>query len=378
MAGLTSEIEVLRKEMEKSQKELSLLHMELGEVSAKWHDAINYAPCQNQYEKLCEVVSQKDEVDSKISALQNAMDKMSSGGEQMARTKSSMKDLDNRFETLIAMLGAVTVELDASGRLPTRLSKCLEPMREHEKKVQDCEKHIAKAGVDSRIIGPLYNKKLEKLKKSLDSVFYQVGHRLYKSGNFRDLPGEHAKDILSQMEQIRFLKCNYKNTLLDQKSIVDGAQDSLMNMGAYGEESRKLKALQSQEKQIMQILEQRFTDYGEVLADGMQFWLDKDAPEELMQCCSNIIEKENSMERQALIMEHLLMEHDIEIHNMQLSQLAEQMNHLNSQLLVIENQKKELQQKIDAQLKAISELKMKQNKLVQDNQRKTENMEKLC
>lgn len=378
MAGLTSEIEVLRKEIEKSQNDLSVLHMELGEVAAKWHDAINYSPCQNQYEKLCEVVSQKDEIDSKINALQTAMDKMSSGGEQMARTKSSMRDLDEKFETLISMLGAVAVEIEASGRLPARLSKCLEPMREYERKVQDCEDHIAKAGSESRIIGPLYNKKLERLKKSLDSVFYQVGHKLYKSGNFRDLPGDHAKDILSQMEQIRFLKRNYKNTLLDQKSIVDGAQDSLMNMGAYGEESRKLKALQSQEKQIMQVLEQRFTDYGEVLSDGMQFWLDKDAPEELMQCCSRIIEKENSMERQALIMQHLLMERDIEIHNMQLSQLAEQMNHLNTQALAIENQKKELQQKVDAQLKAISELKMKQNKLVQDNQRKTENMEKLC
>ncbi len=378
MAGLTGEIEVLRKEMEKSQNELCGLHTELGEVAAKWHKAINYAPCQNQYEKLCEVVSEKDEVDNKIEALQSAIDKMSFGGEQMAQTKSSMRDLDTRFETLLAMLGAVAVEIDASGRLPARLAKCLEPMREYERKVQDCEKHIAKAGADSRFIGPLYNKKLERIKKSLDSVFSQVGHRLYKTGNCRDLPGEHAKDILSQMEQIRFLKRNCKNTLLDQKSMVDGAQDSLMNMGAYGEESRKLKALQGQEKQIMQILEQRFTDYGEVLADGMQFWLDKDAPEELMQCCSKIIEKENSMERQALIMQHLLMERDIEIHNMQLSQLAEQMNHLNSQLLAIENQKKELQQKVDIQLKAISELKMKQNKLVQDNKKKTENMEKLC
>ena len=43
MAGLTAEIEVLRKEMDRSQVELSNMHLELGEVAARWHDAINYA-----------------------------------------------------------------------------------------------------------------------------------------------------------------------------------------------------------------------------------------------------------------------------------------------------------------------------------------------
>ena len=58
-----------------------------------------------------------------------------------------------------------------------------------------------------------------------------------------------------------------------------------------------------------------------------------------------------------------MMEHDIEIHNMQLSQLSEQMNHLNSQILAIENQKAELQQKVDAELKSVSDLRMKQNEI---------------
>jgi len=368
MAGLTADIEVLKKEMEKSQNELSSMHLELGEVAARWHDAINYAPSQDAYEKLCEVASQKDEIDGNINALQNAVNEMSSGGEQMARTQSSMKNLDARFETLISMLGAVAVEVEASGRLPQRLLKCLEPMREYERKVKDYESRINKAGSNSKIISVLYGRKLEKLKRNLDSVFSQVGHRLYKSGNFRELPGSRAKEILDEMESIRFMKRNYKNKLLDQKSIVDEAQDSLMNMGAYGEEGRKLKALQAQERQIMGVLEKRFTDYGKVLSDGMQYWMDKDAPDELMQCCSKIVNQENNMSKQALIMEHLLMERDIEIHNMKLSQLSEQMNHLNSQMQAIENQKRELQQKVDFELKAVSDLRMKQNKLVQDNQ----------
>lgn len=368
MAGLTAEIEVLRKEMDRSQAELSNMHLELGEVAARWHDAINYAPSQEAYEKLCEVVSQKDDIDGRIEALKNAVKEMSSGGEQMARTKSSMKDLEARFDTLISMLGAVAIEVEASGRLPHRLSKCLEPMREYERRVKECEDKIAKAGPDSRIIGAIYGRKLGKLKKNLDSVFAQTGMKLYKSGDFREIPGDHAKEILDEMEHIRLMKRNFKNTLLDQKSMVDGAQDSLMSMGAYGEEGRRLKALQAQEKQIMGVLGERFNEYGKVLSDGMQYWLDKDAPAELMQCCSRIMDQENAIAHQGLVMEHLLMERDIEIHNMKLSQLSEQMNHLNGQIQAIENQKRELQQKVDAELKAISDLRMKQNKLVQENQ----------
>lgn len=382
MAGLTAEIEVLRKEMDRSQVELSNMHLELGEVAARWHDAINYAPSQEAFEKLCEVVSQKDEIDGRIEALQRAVSEMSSGGEQMARTKSSMKDLDSRLDTLISMLGAVAVEVEASGRLPQRLSRCLEPMREYERKVKECEDRIAKAGPDSKMAGSkvvgsklvgskiacaIYGRKLDRLKRNLDSVFAQVGMKLYKSGDFKELPGDHAKDILDEMEHIRLMKRSFKNTLLDQKSIVDGAQDSLMSMGAYGEEGRRLKELQSQEKQIMTVLGERFTEYGKVLSDGMQYWLDKDAPDELLQCCSRIMDQENAIARQGVVMEHLLMERDIEIHNMKLSQLSDQMNHLNGQIQAIENQKRELQQKVDAELKAVSDLRMKQNKLVQEN-----------
>ena len=58
-----------------------------------------------------------------------------------------------------------------------------------------------------------------------------------------------------------------------------------------------------------------------------------------------------------------MMEKDIEIHNLQLSQLSEQMNHLNSQIQAIENQKAELQSRLDAELKSISDLKMMQNEI---------------
>ncbi len=367
MSGLNSEIEALSKEIEKSQTVLSDLHKSLGSVAAQWHEAINYKPSQSAYEELCVIVNQKDDIDAKINALQNAMNDMSSGGAQMEKTKLSMRNLDSRYEVLISMLGAVAIELDAAGKLPERLQRYLSPMRDYEKKVSELEEKIKQVGPESRFMGPFYEKRLQKLKNSVDVVFAQTGKKIYDSGNFREIPGERAGEILAEMEDIRYMKRNYKSNLKDQKTMVDEAQGSLVSMGAYGEEGRRLKALQSEERHIMNNLIEKFTEYGKILAEGMDYWLDKDAPQELLQACMQIDAQERVIAKQKLELEHFVMQQDIEIHEMKLSQLSEQMNHLNSQIMAIENQKAELQQKVDAELKSISDLKMKQNNLLNEN-----------
>lgn len=367
MAGLNTEIEALSKEIDKAQTNLTDLHRQLGNAAAPWHANINYIPSQKAFEELCELVNQKDQVDDKITTLQDALKRMSAGGEQMEQTKISMKNLDSRFEVLKAMLGAVAIEAQSAGKLPSRLDRCLSPMREYEKKVSDLEEKIKKTGPDSRFLRPFYEKKLESLKSSLDSVFAQTGKKLYDSGDFREVPGERAQEILAEMEEIRLMKRNYKSTLKDQASIVDQAQGSLVSMGAYGEEGRRLKALQVEENQIMNKLVEKFTQYGKILAEGMEYWYDNNAPPELKTCCSQIYNQEAYIETKKHELAHLMMQQDIEIHEMKLSQLSDQMNHLNSQIMAIENQKAELQQKVDSELKAISDLKMQQNNLVNDN-----------
>ena len=366
MAGLNTEIEALSKEIEKAQTDLTDLHRQLGNAAAPWHANINYAPSQTAFEELCALVSQKDQVDDKINTLQNALKSMSAGGEQMEKTKISMRNLDARFEVLKAMLGAVAIEAQSAGKLPARLDRFLSPMRDYEKKVSDLETKIEKLGPESRFLKPFYEKRLESLKKSLDSVFAQTGKKLYDSGDFREVPGERAQEILAEMEDIRLMKRNYKSTLKDQESIVDQAQGSLVSMGAYGEEGRKLRALQSEENHIMNKLVEKFIQYGRILAEGMEYWYDNNAPEELKACCSQIYNQEAYIEKKKNELEHLVMQQDIEIHEMKLSQLSEQMNHLNSQIMAIENQKAELQQKVDVELKAISDLKMKQNNLLNE------------
>ncbi len=367
MAGLNTEIDALSKEIEKAQTNLADLHRQLGNAAAPWQESINYAPSQAAFEDLCALVSQKDQVDEQINALQNAIRNMSAGGEQVEKTKVSMRNLDARLEVLKAMLGAVAIEAQAAGKLPARLARFLSPMQEYEKKVSDLKAKIEKAGPESRFLAPFYKKRLEILNKSLDSVFAQTGKKLYNSGDFREVPGEKAQEILAEMEDIRLMKRNYKSTLKDQESIVDQAQGSLMSMGAYGEEGRKLRVLQAEENRIMNSLVDKFTQYGKILAEGMEYWFDNNAPQDLRDCCSQIYNQERYIEQKKLELEHLMMQQNIEIHEMKLSQLSEQMSHLSNQILAIENQKAELQQKVDIELKAISDLKMKQNNLVNEN-----------
>ena len=364
MPPVVAEIDSLKHEMERSRTELSQMYLELGEVACSWHKAIGYEPSQEAFEKLSDVIAERDDIEARIETLKTAVSEMSAGDRGIRQTSISMKELDKRYSVLISSLGAVAIEIDSAGRLPQRLKKCLEPMREYEKKLSGLEsKYERHSSKGSKLMASLYERRIGKLKGSLDSVFAQTGKRIYDSGNFREVPGERARAILDEMEHIRFTRKNCKNEILDHKNMMDEAQGSLMSLGAYGEENRRLREMQSQRNAIVDRLSDMYTEYGRILAQGIPYWMDDQAPEELKRCCNAIVRQSTRLAQQSLNMDHLMMEKDIDIHNLQLSRLSEQMNHLNSQIQAIENQKAELQQKVDAELKAISDLRLRQSEI---------------
>lgn len=362
MSNVNAEIDNQKREIERSRSELMRMYQELGEVAEAWHQAINYEPSQEAYERLESVAGEKDDLDTRINALKTAVSEVSAGDQKIEQTKLSMKELDKRYSVLISSLGAVAIEIDSAGKLPQRLKKCLEPMREYEKKLdglyQKSERFMEKG---PKVLAGIYQKKMENLKLTLDDVFAETGKRIYNSGDFREVPGQRAKGILEEMEAIRFAKKNFKNDILDHRNMIDSAQGSLKVLGAYGEEHRKLREMQSAQDTLVDKLSDRYCEYGQILSEGIPLWMDDQAPEELKRCCGQIIKQMKLMAQQNLNLESLKAEKDIEIHNQLLSQLSEQMNHLNSQIQAIENQKAELQQKVDAELKKISDLRMKQN-----------------
>ena len=115
------------------------------------------------------------------------------------------------------------------------------PMREYEAKLNELEEKYQKCRTKGpAFMASVYEKKIQRAREDIDSVFAETGKRIYNSGDFREVPGQRAKAILDEMEQIRFERKNYKNDILDHKNMIDEAQGSLVSMGAYGEESRKL------------------------------------------------------------------------------------------------------------------------------------------
>ena len=142
MPNISADIDNLKKDLERAHTELLQMYQELGEVSFAWHDAIGYEPSQEPYEKLVGLVREKDDVDRRIEALKTAVSEMSAGDRGIEQTKLSMKELDNRFSVLISSLGAVAIEIESAGKLPQRLKKCLEPMREYERKLNELGRRL--------------------------------------------------------------------------------------------------------------------------------------------------------------------------------------------------------------------------------------------
>jgi len=362
MANINLEIDNQKRDIERSRTELSQMYLELGEVAAPWHDAIGYAPSQEAFAKLVALSSEKDEIDRNIDALKTAVSEMSAGDRRIEQTKHSMKELDNRLSVLISSLGAVAIEADSAGKLPQRLRKFLEPMREYEARMADLKEKYEKYRTKGpALMAGLYEMKIQKARGEVDAVFSETGRRIYNSGDFREVPGPRAEAILDEMEQIRAARKNFKNDILDHRNMIDEAHGSLVSMGAYGEENRKLRELQARAKSVADKLSDVYTEYGQRLSEGIPCWMDDQAPDELKGYCGRIIRQTERIAQQNLNLDQLVIEKDIGIHNLQLSRYSEQMNHLNSQIQAIENQKAELQQKVDAELKAISELKMRQS-----------------
>ncbi|MCF0237162.1 MAG: hypothetical protein HUK24_01075 [Sphaerochaetaceae bacterium] len=364
MAGVNTDIELMKKDIQRCKEDLDRSFMELGQVAAPWHEAINYVPSRNAFENLCAAAREKELIESSVEKLQEALASMSQGDREIKKTKTTMKDLDTRLDVLISSLGAVAIEASAAGNLPERLSRFLSPMEEYDKKLESLNKKLLKLGPDgSPLLVSIWERKIDKHKKTLDNVFIQTGKKLYASGDFRLVPGERAKVILDEMEELRLLRKNLKNNIQDQRTLKTQAQSSLENMGALGEENRRLRELKQQDRAITETLNQRYIEYGRILSEGVAAWIDEKAPEDLQFRCREVFRFSDDLRQREITLENLYIERDMEIHNLQVSKLTEQVTHLNSQIQAIESQKRELQQKIDVELKAVSDLKMKQSKL---------------
>ena len=362
MAGINTEIEALKNEIEKTQQGIEVLYMELGEVAGQWHKAIGYEPSNDAFTELCEIIKVKDEIEGQMNALHGALKEVNSSDQEIAKSQLSMKDLDNHFNILIASFGAVASEVDLDGRLPENLYKCLSPIRDYEKKLASLESKRANLNdKSSQFAVSTADKRIAKHKATLNEVFFETGKRLINSGDYKLVPGQKAQSLIHEMEEVKNLKRNYRGLIKESETNITKAQGELKNMGAYGEESKMLRTLQAKDKQLLGQIEVKFTEYGKILAQGMNEWLVPDAPKALRDACKRINNAHIRLTQQNLHMDFLMLDREVEVHKSQNAAYVTQMQHLSDQRIQIDKQMADVQTRMDEEKDAIAELRQRQS-----------------
>ncbi len=369
MAGINTEIENLKNQIERIQQNIENQYMELGAVAGEWHDVINYEPSNEPYAELCSLIKVKDDIEGQINAVHEALKEVNSSDQEIAKTQLSMKDLDNHYNILIAKLGAVANEVDSEGRLPENLYKNLEPIKEYEKKLNalessrnalDQKKNVSQFRISN------IEKKIARHKDTLNDVFFEAGRRLLNSGDYKYVPGQKAISVIHEMREVESLKKNYHGLIKESETNITRAQGELKNMGAYGEESKMLKTLEAKDKQVLGQLEVKFMEYGKVLSQGMNEWLTSDAPRDIKDVCKRIRMSNINLMQQNLKMDYLMLEREIEIHKSQNGAYVTQMEHLSNQRIQIDRQMAEVQGKMNEEKSAIEALKQKQTEITRN------------
>ena len=358
MSVTNTETEALKRDLQKAQDDLKLLYFELGRNAAPWHKAIAYEPSREVFEKLCEVAQQSQNIENRVLAVKTALKNVSNSDNEIKETKLNISDLEKRILILKSSIGAVAVETYKAGRLPQELEKYLLDVRTYQSKEQE----IADKRDTAKGLGKLFlQSQIKKFNEDLNSYYSQIGQNLFEDNKAELLQSDRAHTLVAEMKEILRMKEIFSANIKKHKDAIDKANNSLEKMGILGEEKTRLKNLESQAVEIKEKLNDAYKVYGEILAGNIDSWLDDMAPEELKTPCRQIKDQKNHIRELMLNIKLLNSQKEIEFHQAQTEQLAAQLNHLNTQLALIERQKTDIQIKIEEEKKALEELAKRQN-----------------
>lgn len=354
MAGIYTDIDNLKREIEKTQTAIKSFHLSLGEIGCRYHNAIACPQSNDAFRLLCNSKIEYDDITMQIESVRQALAKLDSANKQINQTKVSIKDLDNRNSTLIASLGAVACELASQGKLPKSLEKCLESAKTFDAEMQ---RRIAKRdAMDSSVpafLITLADKRVEAMKKNINGVFYQTGKRLLASPDIKDLQNDRILAIIDELEMLKTNRKSFRSLVQRSEMSISSVQNSLR-------ENKTLKEMISHQAEVKKKLDTYYTQYGSIIAKDMDTWLDSSAPQELKDICEQIRTENRRLAKQNLNMDYLLAQKDIELSENQKSQLSVQLSHLLEQRTSVDRQIHEVRTKIASLEQNLTELQNRQ------------------
>lgn len=360
MAVFNSEIDSLKHDIEKSKAEMNLLCLQLGETAFQWHSCVSCPNADDAYSVLQSAIEQKKEVEKSINAVTNALDDVNSSDKEIEKSKLTVRNLDKRHETLVASLGAIAVEAYNASNLPDTLDVCMSAYCQWSSKLKSIQ---SKSETDIPLLAIIRTKLTDYHRKKINSVFYTVGKEIFKRDMQALVPGSRADHVIAELDKIQSMKLSLRNLISSKQTEINNAQSSLHDMGILGMESRKLRELETKDKQLAQNLDDLYTQYGTILANEIDSWLASSSPEQLQKICLVIKDQMRRIREQNINLRLCELERDIDIHQAQKDQYNTQLTQLEDQLRLINKHRSELSSKIAAETSTIVLLRDQQQQI---------------
>lgn len=337
MGVTNSELEAIKHEIEKTSKAIQVCFSKLGQVASSNHAFIHY-PASDDAFMLLENASHKvDVLDDRINNLKTSINIRYEDIEKHNR-------LSEKLRTLIASLGAIAYEVNNNGNLPQTLVPCLKPMFDFDEKTCLLEQ---KATSTPKILSFIADRNLKNHKAMIKEAFYNSGILLKSNPDVVNIPGSRAQNVLQELSDVTkaLETCNPPALTIRY------------------DETKQLRELENERAKLLESLDVHYTEYGKVLAEGMDVWLNVNIPEEVQKCCASIKNEFLRYEKQTLRQDYLLAEREIDIILAENNQFIDQLEHLNQQRDLVEKQIADVKFKLKESDSAISALRTKEEKI---------------
>lgn len=362
MAGINSEIDSLRQEIDRTDTSLKALYQDLGKVACTYHRAIAVPESDAVYERICALAGRRDDIEANMKNIRMVLDRKNATGQDIRSTEESIKGLDSELKTQLSALGAVAAEAQAAGRLPQDLVQYMESLRIYNQRLSELEAKSA-----SGVFSSIYMRRTAKHRETLDSVFYEVGLALYEADRVSDVPGQRAREIAGTLEEIADRRRSFNSLIGEKRNDLSQVEGSLAGIGApNGDISRLMRDYSFQVKEITDELDGCFTEYGRIISVTMDSWLDDMAPEELKLACRRLNAGLKRKRRQHLNLNYYDLAKEIEIHGMQARQLDSQIEVLETQRTALVRQIEELRIRRKQEDSTMAELREKQEEITRN------------
>lgn len=359
MAGIISEIDNLKADIEKTGQALRSLYQELGKVCQSYHEAIGFHPSDDAYSKVRENLDKRSSVQDHISTIRKNLENISESEKKISATTVSLRDLEKRLVSLTSALGAVASEIDAQGLLPQELSHCLSSLRDFEKRADALvEKRQRMDDSTPGFIVFITDKRLEACRRNINSMYLQAGKSLLDQPLVETIDNPKVKDILKEISGINKSMNTFNSVLL--------GKDHADTQSLAKDQTNSLNELLSYEKDVIKALDDSYESYGEILADNMETWLGRQAPSIISSVCVRIRTELKRLEKQNLNLQYLEAQKEICISQGQVNQIQTQLSHLNNQKNNLEKQIEELENRLSGYQTAIENLKKKQEEIAKE------------